>query len=1393
MAEASPSTEQQVAHRAESLRRRPEAPEAAVDGATLAAPVAPRHAIAAPPGALKPKQVISLQRTVGNRSVRRLLATRRHTRSADATGIHRLPEPKEAPEAEETAQETVDEAVGSSLGGAAGDPGERPELRGLPRRKAPKAPPVKVPARRRVARRAARVVQRNPARSADDSVRRDSAGGTASPNPKTTFTDARGSYTVTAKTLKEAAAKISKREEAGKTDWKPKYTVDRDDSNSVTKATVTVTITVTMPSWAGADKLNAADKAKWDSFLVALEAHEQGHVKLVRENLEDVGQSMVGQKEDAASQTFKDALKTLKDASDAYDAENDHGRKEGTEIDIGDEAGDEKTAEGEGVARVVASPSNPGAGAEWGVLRWAAASGDAARSRSESRAAGPEAPVRAVIARRGDYDPLVPPELKGLPDDLSKLSEAEKVAKVQELLSSGANSGNLDILWNSFGDRELEVARSHPDLFQSSIKISSGVAYHQPFKDLREKFKADVENTALAHLNANRTYVSQEMEKLGATGVPDRDENSSAAQDHELHEVQKIAKILAECKKAIAGFKQIPVGYTYGFTNYGGGQGVTLQDKSKKTVTLFQPAGPPEVAPGPDDAGKMKTWQEVNAQYIPVAALKAGLEERSPAALYLGQEGDAEGVAGGDIKQARAEVGKGMQLMMGKIEKAVPLVGSDLKFDDFPPIQQALFSGLKAPSGTKWADPVEQAVAKDEVKDAEISHLLATLGIGALTAAAFILAEFATMGLATFLLAGAGVALSVGQAAASWDKYSDLSKAADATVKPELAIVSKEQADSALFTAILDTAFAFLDVAGAVKLGGKAAKYGAKMLEAAEKGAEKSAELALKDATRGAAGAAAVEKAVTEIGVEGAQKASGKSVTELAEIAGRDTPTGKKLLASAEAGAKAAEAAEKLPKLAEMVASGAVKQEELGAIMLNCINQYGHIGTIRRAGGWKKLMAVPGIGGGPMGTLFESWRKGLLAELQEYLAKETDDATKAVRTGTTGATSDLDVQAVGGAAAMNADRANQWLAGRLGCSKEELAGMLDMSVFVDPARAHLQDIVKGLTPELRNQIAAKQAGLEKKLIYASRLDHAKGNEALIKEITEEAAANGVSDIPKFKALTEVERAEMAKQVDPLVKELEAATDAGKKAKLVEDIGQKQAIINASNPDAYLGGGVRMWVSERDAAALAEAGIKMETQMSREQRIIAALSEGKFFDEAVTKLAKPGQSVDKIAGALKDIGKHGERVTIVLKGETKVGAEALEASGKRLVELKDAYKTGELVGRMNSAQAIEKEIKAAQKMLGELKAQSSAAIKALEKDVQIANLSASEVEKLVFWQKFNSKLTTVADQISFDMAGYLEGVHTALSAAEQDEANGTAPANPDANYQPGSGGPAVKAP
>jgi predicted secreted Zn-dependent protease len=138
-------------------------------------------------------------------------------------------------------------------------------------------------------------------------------------------------YTVKAGSLAQAAALFKKRDEMGKTTWKPVHRVVTHEG-AVVSATVTVPIIVLMPRWPGVSKLSQAARAEWERAYAALEVHEQQHVDLAKEHLQDLHTKLIGKTEAEAGDIFREAFEELRKASEDYDAATDHGKTEGAEL-----------------------------------------------------------------------------------------------------------------------------------------------------------------------------------------------------------------------------------------------------------------------------------------------------------------------------------------------------------------------------------------------------------------------------------------------------------------------------------------------------------------------------------------------------------------------------------------------------------------------------------------------------------------------------------------------------------------------------------------------------------------------------------------------------------------------------------------------------------------------------------------------------------------------------------------------------------------------------------------------------------------------------------------------------------------------------------------------------
>jgi hypothetical protein len=910
-----------------------------------------------------------------------------------------------------------------------------------------------------------------------------------------------------------------------------------------------------------------------------------------------------------------------------------------------------------------------------------------------------------VLARVGDGHE--PPTLDEILDadrriDLKTATDEQKLAEIRRQLDSqGVFSptaiGAWDV-WLSFGDRLRDMATANPRLWERQVKETPALIATSPvIKKWRDALKLDVETEVRRTLASNRDYVIKEMTKLGLAGGPGGGPVAEATPeiDAATKENQKALELAAkamEAKKLLLG---IQVGVEQSMSKHGMPRIIHFRPKDKR------------------DNPK---WREAKEKWDLVQMFVSELMSRYPVvqsviSLYDAEGADPENAAeagklAGDTSKISPEWARKIMAITLKhslqvIANAEGLVGTDLDYRDFEPVHARLIAmGAPATSGVDWSQPFEKSILQKDVRQHGIDKIARSLGLGALSAAAFLLAEFATAGMATFFFVGVGVGIGAGQAAASWDQYADMAKMHKAGTRPEYGLISREQVDSAAFAAVLDTVFVFVDVAGAAGPLSKAGAAGRGLLAAAEAGMQSAAAAGLKEALSGPNARTALGLAVDELGVGGAAAAAGRSPDQLAALArSLDEPALATRIEAATAltaaGTKGVDdLGAKLTDVVRLRAADKLTAAAAEDIVRQSIDQFGMAATIKRAGGWKGLTKALGDESA-VARQMDAWRKSLLDDLQKWTTKESDKQAQAVRTGTEGKpTNDLDINMMEIEAAGFKDRAKQYLAARAGIGTDELGKVLDAAFMVDPTRMHLQDVARhGVSDKVRAELARGQARFDEQVLYGRRVYDAKqaGDAAGAEKVLAEARARGI-DPMEFKPLSDNQRKALELQVDGMMKQLDQATEEAVKKDLIMRIHQAQAMINASTPDAYMmAGGVALNVSKRDIDA-AKMPAMAPGAPGAADRYGAALDETIFLDEArrvisgadmgATDLAK------KIADEVKNIGKHGERMAKQLADDApKHIARKLDELAQRFARIAKDAKTGKAAARTRSAGAL----------------------------------------------------------------------------------------------------------
>jgi len=140
-------------------------------------------------------------------------------------------------------------------------------------------------------------------------------------------------FDIEADDLTGAAAALQSLDEWGKTRWNVTYDYDATDGVA-TSVAVTARITVELPRWTTLSKQPRRVQAEWNRMLTALRRHENEHVRIARERIQQLAGEMSGKPESDLPDIHARCLQDLDTLSNAFDQRTDHGEKEGVTLDL---------------------------------------------------------------------------------------------------------------------------------------------------------------------------------------------------------------------------------------------------------------------------------------------------------------------------------------------------------------------------------------------------------------------------------------------------------------------------------------------------------------------------------------------------------------------------------------------------------------------------------------------------------------------------------------------------------------------------------------------------------------------------------------------------------------------------------------------------------------------------------------------------------------------------------------------------------------------------------------------------------------------------------------------------------------------------------------------------
>ena len=376
-------------------------------------------------------------------------------------------------------------------------------------------------------------------------------------------------------------------------------------------------------------------------------------------------------------------------------------------------------------------------------------------------------------------------------------------------------------IWKSRGKDVIALASKFT--FVWNMCLSRGVDMIWTIPDLqpvKTEFKQAVAGRARGYLDANRTLVNSELKRYG---LNDMNAAPAPEQAAERNKMMAASTAVKKASDALKSMERMLVGYDAVV-------GTPTASRTEKCAAMFNPAVPPPLpghVPVPAAEGEvLPSWGETKKNHDRAHGLIDHYTRLYPALVALREDTQLADVANNAAPSPEAAKNlAGMQAMrkalddtLANIEKTYKLV-NDAKGDfalELQPIHEQILL-----SDATWKDPFRQMLARQAVTDHGNVQFWNTIGVGAVGAAMFVVAEFASGGLATFFFAAAAAG-SIAQAAASWDQYFTLKAASETHMSKETALISREQASDQLLTAALDTVLAFIDAYAAAKGGAKA-------------------------------------------------------------------------------------------------------------------------------------------------------------------------------------------------------------------------------------------------------------------------------------------------------------------------------------------------------------------------------------------------------------------------------------------------------------------------------------------------------------------------------------------------------------------------------------------
>jgi hypothetical protein len=445
------------------------------------------------------------------------------------------------------------------------------------------------------------------------------------------------------------------------------------------------------------------------------------------------------------------------------------------------------------------------------LLQRQADGGGKAGGSSADSAGGPGIP--SIVS--GDNDPkMQAPELKKPPPVPNAEAQQDALKEIKKINSDFWivfwQEYRLEHLWNSFGKELPKVAWENKAEWDKSLKGGADLYDIPSTMYVSDQFRTATVGIARGYLNENRALVDREKNAIG----PDPKAVPTQEQLDEINSRRDAAQRIIDAEQAMAALRMTLCGYDRGSLYRTSDCHPIVNKEEGHTLqpTHFNPKHPPARDTQGDECIKMPKYADAIGMWNRLMEGIEGETAKYPVLFALTRNMEEKQIATKENTTAassRAKMLEALNKLIENIDSTDTKLNGELDLELFP-IHQQLFAF--AP----WSGEFHGLVAHQLVNQHASDKFWNSMGLGTLSAALFIVASLATGGLAAVLF-GAAAGISAGQAINSWEEFSTLSAASKTNLTKRTELVTSGQANAALFTAVLDTVFAFLDIYSAAR------------------------------------------------------------------------------------------------------------------------------------------------------------------------------------------------------------------------------------------------------------------------------------------------------------------------------------------------------------------------------------------------------------------------------------------------------------------------------------------------------------------------------------------------------------------------------------------------